>query len=67
MWRERKEEEEEEEEKEEENREVQSMTQPCWNNLYFHNSFMYNFYFGLKGIGDERRMCVGRVSGALGY
>lgn len=37
---------------------VQSTTQPCWNNLYFHNSFTYNFYFGSKGKGGYRRKCV---------
>lgn len=40
------------------------MTQPCWNNLYFHNSFTYNFYFGVKGEGKEDS---GRVLGALGH
>lgn len=51
------EEEGEKEEREEESRGAQSMTQPCWNNLYFHNSFTYNFYFGLKGRGLKKEMC----------
>lgn len=42
------------------------MTQPCWNNLYFHNSFMYNFYFGSKGRGEEENVC-GQGSRALGH
>lgn len=42
------------------------MIQPCWNNLYFHNSFAYSFYFGLKGRGI-RKTCVGRGLGALGH
>lgn len=37
----------EKEEQEENMRGVQSMTQPCRSNLYFHNFFKYNFYFGL--------------------
>lgn len=53
--------EEEEREVQEEERGVQSMTQPCRNNVYFHNfHIQFLFWIKSKGVGNENSMCVGR-------
>lgn len=32
------------------------MTEPCWDNLYFHNSLAFSFYFGSDGFGVKKEM-----------
>ena len=33
---------------------VQSKTQLCWDDLYFHNTYTYNFYLDKRREGDVK-------------